>query len=353
MKEHREEELAGPLGLLVSKGARPRELGAVLQALARVRAARDDALELQTFGDVEELLGRKSGGGLAMLEYEAVPAEDIGFVRRFLERNPSWHAYVLGDDAQDPRARGLLALPRTRWLAWPPDLDQLGALLSEAASPEPTPDDPGPPGPSGSGHPGTEPMREIEPRPSLAAVREPAEVDGSGLDVGGLLEELLAGASLSGDGSPRYLYRCERPLELDVPVVGLPEALVGLFGLARVCAGEGNVVSVTADLSAEGGSPGHVRVRADFPLGLLTDGDLPGLFEAPFDGEPAIAREVELARGAAHALRDQGATVELFAHRAGRLRLEILLPRVPAGARGSAQPRRAAADGGRPGDPFA
>lgn len=333
MKDHDEERVSQMPMLLVGAGRKAHELGAVLHALAEVRMGRGDAFRVQVLVDLEELLSRRSSGGMAILEYEGVPLEDIGFVRRFLERNPTWKLLVLGKDAQDGRAQAMLALARTQWLPWPPDLDQLGALLpaEDDAAPEP----PGVlrPVPAASGAtsiPAAPP--EASGMASTARAVQPGAAPNaeSTLDVGGLLEELLAGASLSGQGSPRYRYGCESPLLLPADAGVLADGLVGLFTLARRCAGEGNVVSVQADHAPvddpHGLPEGSVRIRADFPLGPLTDGDLPGLLEDAFEGDGELAADVAAANDGAELLRAHGALVELAPHRPGRLRLEVLLP---------------------------
>lgn len=295
--QHENENGAGSL-LLADRGERSKELGAVFLALAGVRF-RGARFALRELGDVEDLLAQRDDSGTLILESGRVPAEDIGFVRRFLERQPGWNLVVLGDDAQDSRARGLLALPRTQWLPWPPDLEQLAALLGNGSAGSP---------------------RGAERAP--AAARAPLAGAGEEVHLDDLLEELLAAMSLSGAKAPRFLYRSEETLLLHGEAAPLQEGLSGLFELARVCAGEGQVVNVAAE-----GVDERVRIRVDFPLGPLTDADLPGLLQGSFEGSPELARAVETARRGAGLLEQRGASVELLAHRAGRLRLEVLLAR--------------------------
>ena len=160
--------------------------------------------------------------------------------------------------------------------------------------------------------------------PSSARIRAEEE---SVVVVGDFLEELLAGFALSGAGAPRFLYRCDEPLRLAADPGQLNEGLSGLFELARVCAGDAEVVDVTAD-----GADDQVRVRIDFPLGPLTDADLPGLLEGSFEGTPELTEAVQIARGGADVLQGMGALVDLLAQRPGRLRLEVRLPgRLPDG----------------------
>ena len=134
--------------LLVGAGQRPRELGAVLSARGAVRARSDGEPVIEPhrpmgLSDLEELLAQRPAEGTLVLDYQRVPGEDIGFVRRFLERHLEWRLVVVGEDVSDRRARSLLGLPRAQWLPWPPDLDQIAALLSGpdsvAVRPSPAP----------------------------------------------------------------------------------------------------------------------------------------------------------------------------------------------------------------------
>jgi hypothetical protein len=87
--------------LLAGAGSRPTELAAVLATLAGLRAdgAESAPASHRPHGleDLEELLSMRPAEGTLILDCERVPAEDIGFVRRFLERRPEWRLVVLGD----------------------------------------------------------------------------------------------------------------------------------------------------------------------------------------------------------------------------------------------------------------
>ena len=322
-------QASGPL-LLVGAGKRPRELGAVLTALAAVRATDNVAFEPQpAFGlqDLEELLAQRPRVGTLILDYERVPAGDVGFVRRFLERNTGWRLLVLGDEARDRRARALLALPRVQWIPWPPDLDQVGALLETT----PAPDD----------------LERASPRPPAA----PAESGATGseeLDLGDLLEELLASASVAGDGAPRTQYRCDQALPLRRERAPLAEGLASLLALARGCAGPDGEVQASAEpASTSGDPPETVRLRIDFPTGPLREEDWPGLLDVPFAGEPTVAEDVARASRGAVALRAAGCRVLLFTRSPDRLRVELHVASGPL-APAADEPARAKAE-----DPFA
>ena len=348
----------------------------MLTALAALRAEDgegEEPVRPHGLGDLEELLSRGPGNGTLILEYGRVPGEDIGFVRRFLERHPAWRLLVVGEDAQAPSARGLLGLPRAQWLPWPPDLEQLRVLLdpptspppARGSAPKPAPDAPpsssDPAAPTGKG----EKARDSQ-NSAATAPPAPAPPPAPELDVGGFFEELLAGAALAGEGAPRYLFRCDQPVVLQWDRQVLAEVLSRLLSLARRCAGEDGVVSAQVDParadsggeepSDESGSGEEVRLRIDFPVGPLTDGDLPGLLEAPFEGADELADEVRLARTAAERLRQRGGRARLVPHQAGRLRLELILPRIPRPAVDEADdgiPQPPPADQGSPEDPFA
>jgi len=303
--------------LLVGAGRKPKELGACLAAVDSVRAQLDgeDSEPGRTLGlgDLEELLSKRPPTGTLILDYERVPGEDIGFVRRFLERHAGWQLVVLGPDARDARARGLLALPRADWLNWPPDLDQIGALLEQV--------NPRPDSLARRGQAGTKTRRRAAAQP---------ETTREELDVGNLLEELLAGSSLGGDGAPRYLYRCDDKLLVHRERAPLAEGLTALLLLSRRCAGEDGVVSTLADLAPGDGDPADtVRIRIEFPTGPLREEDLSGLLSEPFAGAAELAEDVERARQGAAALRAQGCRVDLAARREDRLRFDLFLASSP------------------------
>lgn len=316
--------------LLVGSGQRPRELGAVLSALGAVRARSDGETGLEphrpmSLSDLEELLAQRPAEGTLILDYERVPGEDIGFVRRFLERHSEWRLVVVGEDVSDRRARSLLGLPRAQWLPWPPDLDQISALLTlpELAAGGPT-------RPARESAPDPEPIRRVksvrkspEPAAEAAESAQPEEP----LDVGALVEELLAGASL-GEGSPRYLFRCDESLLVYRERAPLATALEHLLTLGRQCAGEAGVVSAQVDPSPDPADPEDTaRIRIDFPRGELPDELLPTLLDRPLPKSARIPRELALAaraaRRAAESLSRSGARVALFAEQPERLRIEV------------------------------
>ncbi|HVS11641.1 MAG TPA: hypothetical protein VMS76_17355, partial [Planctomycetota bacterium] len=116
---------APPYKILVGPGPRLEGMAQLLAALA----SRHGALaRVEELADLAELLTGAPEAGHLVLDVDHLPAEDIGFLRRFLARHPGWKLVLVGQDAGRQTARSVLALPRTRWLAWPPDLDQLHEL---------------------------------------------------------------------------------------------------------------------------------------------------------------------------------------------------------------------------------
>jgi hypothetical protein len=313
-RDHRAQLLVGP-------GPRAREAGAVLAVLSSLDTAgerRLTPLADTAVADLEELLAQRAVEGLLILEAGRVPLEDIGFVRRFLERHAGWRLAVAGEDANDPRARALLSLARAQWLAWPPDLERLRALL-----------------PAGGAGGETPRARRAAPR----AVPAPA----GGVDLGELLEELLAGAALRGDGAARYHLSPRHGFRVARERGALSEGLRGLIELARVCAGADGLVRATLD----GGNGDAARVQLDFPRSGLPEEDVAALL----DGPPGAAQSGPLAQGLAAArqgalvLREAGGEVELAGGAAGRVQCAVRFPARTAPLE--------AARSGKPEDPFA
>ncbi len=313
MAEQRNDGQKGP-SVVLGGGKRPRTLGAVFAVLASLEEAeaegrkgwdaitkRMGAFRPHVLEDVEELLiGRaKDWGesGTLILETLDVAPEDIGFVRRFLERHPAWHLFVLGEDSRDPSSRGLLDLPRARWLPWPPDLDQVTGLFQEGGRP---------------------PARESAEPVVTAKIPRPTPAS-EAIDLDDLLQECLTEQTL-GTGAPRFNYQGTDGIRLKGNRIPVQRGIEGLLSLARSCAGSEGVVDVTTLGSGDGRGP---RIRIDFPIGPLTDGDLPGLLEEAFQGAPELSDDVENARGGAGALQNLGARVDLLVERPGRLRFEV------------------------------
>jgi hypothetical protein len=65
-----------------------------------------------------------------LVDADVLPAEDVGYLRRFLARETEFQLTLVGEDSSRRVARSLLRLPRVRWLGWPPDVDDLRYLAA-------------------------------------------------------------------------------------------------------------------------------------------------------------------------------------------------------------------------------
>lgn len=115
--------------VLVGPGRRLAHLAGALAALARPLARPGTEVAVERLDDVEGLLGIEAPSGRAIVDAGALAVEDVGFVRRFLERCPGWSVDLTGDDPRAGSAAPLAAHPRVRWLPWPLDVDQLQRAL--------------------------------------------------------------------------------------------------------------------------------------------------------------------------------------------------------------------------------
>ena len=67
--------------------------------------------------------------GRLVLDSDSLPLQDLGYVRRYLDRGPARSLVLIGEDPGSRAARMLLAHERARFVAWPPDLEQLSQLV--------------------------------------------------------------------------------------------------------------------------------------------------------------------------------------------------------------------------------
>lgn len=117
-------------------GSELEDLGPVLVHLSRTVNNGVD-VRITTLADLAGLMAGFAGRGRLILQGDNFPDEDIGFVRRFLANNPHWNLVLVGKDAGTRPARVILGMDRTRWLAVPPDLDQMRELVRYPSVPEP------------------------------------------------------------------------------------------------------------------------------------------------------------------------------------------------------------------------
>jgi signal transduction histidine kinase len=379
--------------VLLGPGARLASVAPLLRALATAiapklatGAPRVDALE-----DLARLLERRPGAGRLLLDADETASEDVGLVRRFLALHPAWSLCVLGQDGG--RARALLALPRAQWMFWPPDLEQVRALLALPGSAESAASPAAhsaqmpavPPGPAGAARNGSE--RGSEPAPALhsqiarlaeialrieqsfASLREasrlpegPAErfsgelqrlrrftrslgalvappVQGREVfDLDALLEEQLAVLALRQRKAPRFKYRGGERLEVRADRAALTQALESLLLLARHCAAEGEVVRVQTS-RADGD---QLAIAIEFPAGpldglepaeILAGAQVPEQLQEKlpeFDGSTLPA--------AAALFASQGGSLALSSPSRGSLTIHARLALVPAAESAAREP---------------
>lgn len=163
---------AAPGVLLVGPGPRAEELAAVLAVLAAPRG-----VEARAFGDVAELALQDARAGLLLLDVDATPLEDVGYVRRFQAARADFEFVWIGTD---PRSRTARVLGAQRFASWPPDVEELAAFVAiaqgaggtGARSPRaPAAAQPAPPPSQGSGSP----SRAVPPRDLVRADTEELE----------------------------------------------------------------------------------------------------------------------------------------------------------------------------------
>jgi hypothetical protein len=108
--------------ILVGPGPRARALSRFLEACA-------EGVEVRAFGDPADLALESGRAGLVLLDVDATPLEDVGYVRRFLAAHAGIELVALGTDA---RGRAARALGARRHTPWPPDVEELAALVAAA-----------------------------------------------------------------------------------------------------------------------------------------------------------------------------------------------------------------------------
>ncbi len=313
------------------------------------------AADVHTLADLDELVDPFPASGRVVLDGDHLLVEDIGFVRRFLSRNPDWSLILVGEDAARQTARTVLALERTSWLAWPPDLDQLKALVRDPHAPTWTP----------------APPRALTREPRIlreqasdladavqrlelaySALREAADLSGDeaeacsaelhrlreftrGLrgegeagqtgdfDLGSLIEEELTGLTVRGADAPRYLFKSAGDLLVSSDPERLREALREVLLLARAASSAGDVIRVQARAEPEGA----VAIDVDAPLGPLA-----GLARREWLDPATLARrlpevQAETLSAAFATLRELHGRLEGGPSSAGRQRLRVTLGR--------------------------
>jgi len=373
-------------------GPSPR-LGGLEAPLAAFASTIDEAdVGVGSLDDLAQLLPGFAGPGRVLIDVDHVDSEDIGLVRRFLATNPDWSVVLFGDDATRRTARVLSSLERTRWQAWPPDVDQLRELVQMPfASAEPDPA--APPlmthlsGGRESGGASAELLAlaerlehsfsELRRHASEAALRrhgaelaqlfefagrrpgraEPAPGSPDGepevvleptaarnqFDVVELLEEKLAALAVRGRQSPRYHFTGDGPLVAEGDANAVGGVFDTLLRLARLCAGPGEVVRVQAVAKSAPGGP-WVDVTVSWPPGLLEELDPSEALQPGRIAEHLPGMESHDVAAAAKALEAAGGSIDLDADERGRWRASVRL-RQPNRPHGHAEPTPALAGG--------
>ena len=109
--------------------------GERLTDLMHIVAAAAPRSMVRQIGDLDELSERVPGEGMLLVDADVLPAEDVGYLRRFLARHASFEMTLVGEDSSRRVARTLLRRPRARWMHWPPDLDDVRGLGTPVRAP--------------------------------------------------------------------------------------------------------------------------------------------------------------------------------------------------------------------------
>ncbi|MDZ4772686.1 MAG: hypothetical protein SGI72_06070 [Planctomycetota bacterium] len=82
--------------------------------------------------DIDDLASTANATGAddieVVLDADLIPIEDVGYLKRFLSESGRSRVALVGHDAGTRVVRTVLALPRSRWMPWPPLLDDLIAM---------------------------------------------------------------------------------------------------------------------------------------------------------------------------------------------------------------------------------
>lgn len=338
--------------------------------LARILAALSPATRVLSLGSLDELAGSPERELRLVLHVDHVPLEEIGWLRRILAERPGWSLCCTGADAGVRNARALLGLPRSRWFAWPLDLqdfrslcapteplgggaapglgrEHVAALVELAAGMEQA-------FAAVRGGQGTAALESlaIEVRRlshytrTLGGLVEPPTRGTEPCDLVALLDEQLATLTAHGRGGPRFQPAPTSALRSFQCVVradrqAISVAFETLLHIARRCAGQGETVRVAyTPLPA-----GELEVRIEFPAGPLA-----GLSPEELSSSEATSRRLpELWPGELEAagafLRSQGGSLRLTELPAGQLAIlaRFSSVEVRSGAPGGASPTAAPA----------
>ena len=158
---------------------------------------------------------------------------------------------------------------------------------------------------------------------ALSYAAAPPALSRAEIELGPLVEDLLAALTLRGKKAPRFLYRGARGILVRSARGPLASALESTLLLARSCAGAGEMVRVQVGFSDVAYSWAEVSV--EFPAGPLAgadpadpfSGESAGLLSEVGPGDFAAARAV---------VRGLGGSLDLDLAEGGTARLRIALP---------------------------
>ncbi len=336
--------------------------------LARILAALSPQTRVLSLASLDELVGLADRELRLILHVEHVPLEEIGWLRRILADRPGWTLACTGAGTRGATARSLLALPRSRFLPEPLDLQDFRALCAR-------PDGPVAAGPIGPEHVhalaeitggmeqalgtlrgGPAGTAALEPlalelrrlqhytRTLGGLVRPPARGSES-FDLVALLDEQLAALTAQGrSGGPRFQpaqsglarsFQCF--VRADRGAISV--AFETLLHVARRCAGQGETVRVAYTPFAGG----DLEVRIEFPAGPLA-----GLSNEELASERALHERLpELWPGELEAagafLSSQGAQLRLSASQPTQVAVLARFPAVEVRSAPAAAPPAPAA----------
>lgn len=158
-----------------------------LTDLMHIVSAASPRSGVRQIGDLDELSERISGSGMLLIDADVLPAEDVGYLRRFLARHEGFEMTLVGEDSSRRVARTLLRRPRARWMHWPPDLDDVRGLVPAGHAPVAVVAS------------GAAPSPQAERASVAAPVQAPARREGSPPPVADDLDEIEAILEMDGD----------------------------------------------------------------------------------------------------------------------------------------------------------
>ncbi|MDP6520434.1 MAG: hypothetical protein QF411_11105, partial [Planctomycetota bacterium] len=173
--------------------------------------------------DLLDILGEPATSGRLLLDGETFPAEDLGLLRRILERLPAWDLVLFGGPSPPPSLAPWITPPRVRWVQWPPDVEQLRAF----ARPGPAQAGLAPMPPAAAPAPATlddgshAELQDLDPDLTVAegAGSEPADVEFDENSNGDSDSELAAIAAILGNADQIQLQATAPAIPADRPIL--------------------------------------------------------------------------------------------------------------------------------------